>query len=155
MPLGTGNTARTQSIIDSQGGGSTSRDLAAMTDSAKRVAETQAAAMNANTQQNLNVATGKNQGQMTALVDKIGTHVAKTAGVDSDADPEKYLKTLTARIKTLTDLADEAKNTTGNQSAANTYMQVVNILTQRLNTFQTTYAKQLAERVQAGATGGK
>jgi hypothetical protein len=132
-------TGRTQSIIDSQGGGSTSEDLSNMVDPAKRVAETRQAAVEANAAQNLKIFRDQAQGEMKALSARYADQVMAKMHIEdlNPTDSRKYIGQLTERISELQKLVKGIdKSGTGNVVAKNTYAQVIRLLQDRVNGLQ-------------------
>jgi hypothetical protein len=100
-------------------------------------------AMEANAQQNLRIAQGKAEGEMKSLNDRAADtllqhlHRKQLKDLNPETDREEYMKALGDHIKKM---EAEAKNVdisgTGNISAKNTFLQVAQILKQRLHAMQ-------------------
>jgi hypothetical protein len=107
------------------------QDLMALSDPAKKaaaVAATRQAALQAQTQQNLQAA--QSGGDIQSLGDKIADHVLAQTTPDPEAHPHQYIQYVTDRIGNLEKelaLAKKSKNV----KAVQAYEQVIDILHQR------------------------
>ena len=99
--------------------------------------QTQQPAVEAVVQQNLKKATGAAQGDMTSVQDQLTSHLMQKLQADPQADPQGYMQELQFRIADMETKAKEVKKSkSGNVQAEQTYMQVANILRQKLHDMQ-------------------
>jgi hypothetical protein len=118
---------------------------------------TQGPAMQSNTQQNLNNSIGGGQGPIQSLTATVADSHLRDTGINPQEDPRGYIDAISKRIDTLSKLAEDAagsdpkKNRKANPKAAETYMQVVGVLKERLHAFQTQYAAQLNQEANQAA----
>ena len=110
--------------------------VAAMSDQAKQVAATRPAAMDANTQQNLKAALDeKHAGTIKSLKEQAADQVMDHLKPDPKKNPQEYMDALSDRIAEIQKQIKLTK-TSGNMVAYNTYMQVNDLLKQRLANMQ-------------------
>jgi hypothetical protein len=116
------------------------QDLQNMSDPAKaaaRVAQTRQAAVEANAQQGLKAALDdQHQATMRSINDQHADRIMEGFNLDTALERHQYMKLLSKKISDIQKLAGDAKDKTGNMVAHNTYMQVSNILSQRLHSLQ-------------------
>lgn len=120
-------------------GGQLEADLLSLSDPAKRAAQVEAtrrAAVEANAKKNLEIAQGKSAEKMRALNNQVADHIMEGFDLDDVTQRNEYMRELSSRIVEIRKKAKEAKDTTGNLEAANTYNQVSEILTKRLHDLQ-------------------
>jgi hypothetical protein len=139
-------TDRTQDIISDH------PDLERFSDPAKRAAETRAPAVAANTQQNLDVATGKRDGEIQSTDDRISRHLVQKYEGMMPVEQGKYMQSLGTRLVDLKKQADTAKKA-GNIPAFNTFMQVYNVLQQHQHSLLSQHAADLVSTVKEAAGG--
>jgi hypothetical protein len=143
--LGTGGAGVPQ-------GGQMQQDLMALSDPAKRaaqVAATRQAAMNANTQQNLQAATS-GQGDIKSLHQLVTDHIMSQTTPDPESQPNQYVKYILDRIDSLKKEQDVAKKVK-NVQAVQTYQQVMDTLHQRAMDVQNKLAQRMTAAPQAAS----
>ena len=118
------------------GGGTVSlaRNLAGPAAKIAQVAETRQAALEAQTKANLLAA---QHGQaMQSLNDQVADHIIGHLGSETVAERHQKMDDVSKQIVLMRKRSKEAKETTGNMVAAQTYDQVAEVLTKRLRSMQ-------------------
>lgn len=132
--------ADTQAGVGAQGlkqGGQMEADIAAMSNQAKRIAETRQAAVEANAAKNLEMLRKGNEMRAQSLNDQAADFVMKALKPNAKTNPQGYMRDLELRIADMETKAKEVKKSkSGNVEAEQTYMKVSEILRKRLLAMQ-------------------
>jgi len=118
-------------------GGQLETDLLALSDPAKRIAETRQAAVNANAAQNLAELKKGEAAQFKSLDDRMMAELIKRTQPTLEKDRTGYIKMLQLRAAELRTKAQDVKTSkTGNIQAEKTYQQAADLLMQRVIALQ-------------------